>query len=58
MAPAAVGLFCACEVSAVSLGWEMMGGSNHVGVRTELCLLERSGPVGQTCGDGAWTDCH
>lgn len=36
MATAAVGLFCACVVGTASLGWEVMGGSSHVGVRTEL----------------------
>lgn len=35
VATAAVGLFCVCVMSSESLGWEMVGGSSHVGVRTQ-----------------------
>lgn len=34
MAAVAVGLFCAHVESSANLVCEMMGGSNHVGVRT------------------------
>lgn len=35
VAAVAVDLFCACVKSSASLGWETMGGSNHVGVRMQ-----------------------
>lgn len=54
MAVAALGFFCACVMSSASLWWEMMGGSKDT---IFPCLLERSGPVGQTGATVGWTDC-